>query len=53
MKTLSTHVITETVANLCIEACTVLPSHVCNLLRDAHATEPYPSAKIQAWRLCM
>ncbi|MDD3336419.1 MAG: fumarate hydratase [Eubacteriales bacterium] len=45
MRTIQAAEITETVARLCIEACTLLPGEVCGLLQDAAEREPYAPAK--------
>lgn len=44
-RTVTAEQITQTVARLCIEACTLLPPEVTSLLEDARAAEPFPSAQ--------
>ena len=42
---ISSEQITDSIARLCIESCTVLPSPVATLLRDADAIEPFEPAR--------
>ena len=44
--------ISETVARLCIEACTHLPHPVENMLKSAHETEPFAPAKETLGLIC-
>ena len=45
LRTLTAEAVTDCVARLCIQACTVLPRPVRTLLDEAAQTEPYPPAR--------
>ncbi len=45
IRTIEASLISDTVRNLCIQACTQLPAPVCALLHQASRTEPYAPAR--------
>lgn len=52
IREISFEVIADTVAKLCIEACTLLPCTVEGMLKEAHENEPFPPAKETLGLIC-
>ncbi len=52
IRTIHTDQITECVARLCVEACTLLPAQVRALLEEALRREPYPPARESLALVC-
>ena len=52
LREISFEAIADTVAKLCVEACTLLPCAVEDLLKAAHENEPFPPAKETLGLIC-